>query len=275
MAMTTQAEPIRVYWRPHCSSCMRLKEFLNKRGIPFVSINCQEQPAELDKLIARGIMGFPVVARGDDYAYGQYLEDAAAFLGLGSPSRSVLSAPQIVEKMFAILEGAIRFTRQLPDELIVKDMPGRGLTYGNHAYHIFRIVESFLIALDTGYLSDENILGSIPATMPRADEIAAYGQSVLGDSRAWWSSAGEFDPTRPMKTDYGVRPVLDALERTVWHAGQHTRQIEAVVVGFNIPVDGPLPASLFEGLPTPEDALDKDAPPAAPGPVMHPNHAAG
>ena len=33
---------IRAYWQPGCTSCLRMKEFLAKHGVPFVSVNVLE-----------------------------------------------------------------------------------------------------------------------------------------------------------------------------------------------------------------------------------------
>ena len=34
--------PIKAYWQPGCTSCLRMKEFLARHGVPFVSINVLE-----------------------------------------------------------------------------------------------------------------------------------------------------------------------------------------------------------------------------------------
>ena len=33
---------IKAYWQPGCTSCLRMKEFLTKHGVPFVSVNVLE-----------------------------------------------------------------------------------------------------------------------------------------------------------------------------------------------------------------------------------------
>src|SRR5690606_4512263 len=37
-----QKPAIKVYWAPGCSSCLRTKEFLTKRGIAFESVNVKD-----------------------------------------------------------------------------------------------------------------------------------------------------------------------------------------------------------------------------------------
>ncbi len=34
-----EASVIKAYWQPGCTSCLRMKEFLSKHGVPFVSVN--------------------------------------------------------------------------------------------------------------------------------------------------------------------------------------------------------------------------------------------
>jgi hypothetical protein len=34
--------PIKAYWQPGCTSCLRMKEFLAKHGVPFISVNVLE-----------------------------------------------------------------------------------------------------------------------------------------------------------------------------------------------------------------------------------------
>ena len=35
---------VKAYWQPGCTSCLRMKEFLAKHGVPFVSVNVLEDP---------------------------------------------------------------------------------------------------------------------------------------------------------------------------------------------------------------------------------------
>jgi hypothetical protein len=51
------------------------------------------------------------------------------------------------------------------------------------------------------------------------------------------------------------------MERTVWHAGQHSRQLMWVLEGLGIQPNQPLGPEVFAGLPMPESVWD-DADPA-------------
>src|SRR3954470_445121 len=78
--METQS-PLKVYWRPGCSSCVRVKEFLSKLGVDYESINVSAQPEAMDDLRAMGVRTVPVVARGKEYVFAQELADVSTFIG--------------------------------------------------------------------------------------------------------------------------------------------------------------------------------------------------
>jgi hypothetical protein len=43
-SVVSVADPLKVYWQPGCSSCLRAKAFLAEHGIPFVSMNVLADP---------------------------------------------------------------------------------------------------------------------------------------------------------------------------------------------------------------------------------------
>ena len=48
------------------------------------------------------------------------------------------------------------------------------------------------------------------------------------------------------------------MERTAWHAGQHTRQLMLVLEKLGIAPDGPLTDDDFAGLPMPRNVWDNE-----------------
>ena len=59
------SENIRVFWQPHWTSCIRVKDYLKQRGIKYESVNIVEDGMEdLQKL---GTKSVPVVSRGDKF----------------------------------------------------------------------------------------------------------------------------------------------------------------------------------------------------------------
>jgi len=73
----TEAQALRVYWRPGCSSCVKVKEFLAQLGVEYESINVSATPAAMDELKELGVRTVPVVARGREYVFAQALSRTA------------------------------------------------------------------------------------------------------------------------------------------------------------------------------------------------------
>ena len=82
MPQATAEPAIKAYWQPGCTSCLRMKEFLTKHGVPFVSVNVLEDKDGFAELAALGIRSVPIVRRGKDWANGQVLKDVARVAGI-------------------------------------------------------------------------------------------------------------------------------------------------------------------------------------------------
>src|SRR5258708_25259065 len=76
--METQA--LKVYWRPGCSSCVRIKEFLSELGIEYQSINVSAVPQAMEELREVGVRTGPLVARGKEYVFPPELADVSPFI---------------------------------------------------------------------------------------------------------------------------------------------------------------------------------------------------
>src|SRR5262249_41760520 len=93
---------IKAYWQAGCTSCLRMKEFLTKQGVPFVSINVLEDKAALAELETLGIRSVPIVRRGDDWANGQVLRDVARVAGIAWCGAQVLPASELASRLVEI-----------------------------------------------------------------------------------------------------------------------------------------------------------------------------
>jgi glutaredoxin len=65
---SSDASVIKAYWQPGCTSCLRMKEFLIRHGVAFVSVNVLEDKDAFAELAALGIRSVPIVRRGQDWA---------------------------------------------------------------------------------------------------------------------------------------------------------------------------------------------------------------
>src|SRR3954468_23348485 len=116
---------LRVYWRPGCSSCVKVKEFLTHLGVEFASVNVSARPEAMEELRTLGVRTVPVVARGKDYVFAQELADVSAFLGRKVEFQR-LPAPALMEKWRTALAAGQRYIGQIPEaRLRERATPGR------------------------------------------------------------------------------------------------------------------------------------------------------
>lgn len=247
----------RVYWQPGCSSCLRAKEFLKTHGIAFKSINVREQEGGMDELASLGARTVPVVAKGNRFVFCQDLNDLAEFVGVNL-SLPRLSPADLVAKLDLVLGAAQRYVVQLSGDTLDTGLPGRDRTYRDLAYHVFMIPVGFLDAARGGELTFEHFEQKPPEAMRTAAQVASFGDAVRQRLAEWWSDASALDSLEPVMTYYGVKSAESVLERTAWHAAQHTRQLMAVVQQSGVTPDGPLGEDELGGLPLPDEVYDDE-----------------
>ena len=245
-------EALRVYWRPGCSSCVKVKEFLSQLGVEYESVNVSAQPEAMDELRALGVRTVPVVTRGREYVFAQALEDVSRFIGRAVRFER-LPQPVLIEKWLNVLAAAQRHVMQLPAvRLHERATEGRNRSVCDLAYHVYQIPDAFLQAIESG-VSDLTAVYNAPppAQVRTVEDIRVYGRRVTERLRGWSSSALERSRPQSVKTYYGERPLHELLERCTWHSAQHARQIIEVLERCGIEPDGPLTAADYAGLPMP------------------------
>ncbi len=245
-------DPLRVYWRQGCSSCVKVKEYLASLGVQFESIDVGVRPQAMDELREMGVRTVPVVARGRDYVFAQALEDVSRFIG--REFRVDRLPPEVLmQKWLKVLAAAQRHVLQIPRErLPERATPGRDRSIRDLAYHIYQVPEVFLEAVENG---NEDLAAGYnalpPADVKSVEQIRAYGEKVSTRLQAWWASLPDKSGRQTVKTYYGARPLHELLERCTWHSAQHARQIIAVLEGFGFAADGALTGEDYAGLPMP------------------------
>lgn len=251
-------EPYRVFWQPGCSSCLKAKEFLKEHGVAFESVNVLADSTGFDDLRALGAKSVPVVSRGSEFVFAQNLGDVAGFIGVAHKS-PLLSPAELVSRLDRVLGVAQSHARQLPADALATKLPGRDRTYLDLAYHVFVIAEAFLESAHGGTLTFDFFERRPPDQINSGQDVAVFGQSTRDAVATWWKSTenGQRVSDR-LLTYYGPQSVEDLLERTTWHAAQHTRQLEAVLVGTKVPPRDSLTASDLEGLPLPDHVYDDE-----------------
>ena len=261
----TQAEgdalPVKVYWQPGCSSCLKTKEFLLEHGIPFVSVNVVDDENGFKELEALGVRMVPIVAKGDKWANGAVFRDVAKVAGFDYDGHKMLSPEDMKDKVLQNLDAAGRYLAQIPEDRLDELLPGRPRSYRQLVYHVFNIADVFLnrVENDTPYTYDA-LKSILPGTMKSKQDLLDYGANTRTRFAAWWDRDGKTtDFKQPGKVYYGEVTLHEVLERTGWHTGQHTRQIILMLrEKLGIEPNGPLTDADFAGLPIPKNVWDNE-----------------
>ena len=200
-----------------------------------------------------GLRKVPVLAKGDQYAFGQMLDPFAKFAGLPMPGADRLSPEQLYKKYEMVFAAGQRYARQFPTErLRERVIPHRERVIRTLCYHVFRIGESFLETWNGAEYSAKIADNEPPESMQTGDDIARYGASVWKRYEAWWTGLEDRTLSRMLKTYYGDTIAHRVFERVTWHSAQHCRQLVAVLDRMGIQADGPLTPADLAGLPLPE-----------------------
>jgi glutaredoxin/uncharacterized damage-inducible protein DinB len=243
---------LRVYWRPGCSSCVKVKEFLTNLGVEFESVNVSARPEAMEELRSLGVRTVPVVARGKDYVFAQELADVSAFIGRKVDFQR-LPPRALFDKWQKVLAAAQRHVMQIPAERLgERATEGRDRSIRDLAYHIYQVPDAFLQAIEEGVQDLTSVYNTPPpADVTRVEQIRDYGKMASARLERWWRRDGDKAASARLQTYYGDQALHHVMERCTWHSAQHTRQIMAVLERFGIAPDGPLTGADYAGLPMP------------------------
>jgi len=249
---------LRVYWMPGCTSCLRTKEFLTKHGVPFVSVDVVANKRGFEELAELGLRRVPIVRRGNEWVDGQVLADVARIAGIeyGAPPR--LGPEALAGRVDAVLAAAGRLLLQIPEAKLDTLLPSRPRSYRQLACHIFQIPELFLDLVERRKrLEFADYFREVPPELKTGGELAGWGRAIRGRFRAWWEREGAAtDFAAKADVYYGEQTLLDFMERTAWHAAQHTRQLQLVVETLGIAPAQGLGEETLAGLPLPANVWD-------------------
>ena len=197
----------------------------------------------------------PVVSKGENYVFGQNLEDVAEFVGLQGTGHTPLPPDQLIKKWVLVLRALQRYVRQMPTGRINENViENRQRSIRLLAHHAFRIAEAYLESVIDGkeYAVQHANVPPKDGTHLTGDEIAAYGEGVIGRLQKWWDQVPDKSLSTKIKTYYGMQPMAMVFERSTWHSAQHARQLIHVLERFGIEPDGRLTPQDLAGLPLPE-----------------------
>jgi hypothetical protein len=218
-------------------------------------IDVANDPGGREKLLALGVRNVPVVAKGENYVFGQNLEDVAEFVGLQGTGHKPLPPDQLFRKWVMVLRALQRYMRQMPAERLNDDViANRPRSIRLLGHHAFRIAEAFLDTAENGveYSVGHANIPPKDGTCVTGAQIADYGEGVIKRLENWWNGLPDKSLSWKTKTYYGMQPMTMVFERSTWHSAQHSRQLAHVLEKFNIQPDGKLTPEDLAGLPLPE-----------------------
>jgi glutaredoxin len=234
---------------------LRAKEFLSRKGINFEAVDVLNDAGGRERLLKLGVRNVPVVAKGEQFVFGQNLEDVAEFVGLQGTGHTPLAPNELIAKWINVLRIAQSVIRQIPDDkLSERVIPNRDRAIRLLAHHVFRIGEAFLETAteNASYAIQHANVPPAEGTCTTGPQIAEYGDKVIARLEAWWSQLSDKTCNQQLPTYYGPQPMHQLLERSTWHSAQHARQLAAVLERYGIePNRRPTPQDLA-GLPLPE-----------------------
>lgn len=209
---------------------------------------------ELRELGARSV---PVVSRGSLWVDGQALRALAEFVGVAWTHR-ILPPRELVVRVNTVLSAAARFSAQLPPDKLATLLPNGFRSYASLAVHVGQIIEAFLDLVEHGVrLENAAYVKPVPAQLRTPADLAAFHESVRSRFNAWWATVGAaVDYSAAADVYYGEQTLHEFMERSAWHAAQHSRQVQLLVTTLDIAPDRPFAKDDLAGLPLPDNVWD-------------------
>ena len=185
----------------------------------------------------------PAVVFGNQVVHGWNPAGYATLLGVNYRVAARFTPQALAGRLDRVLESAQRLIDRFDAERMSHVPPERKRTVRDLAFHVYRVGLSFIDAVDRGELPESWFEERAPADLVTGADVARYGALVRARITGWFQGAG---------TDYGPQAADELLERTVWHAGQHLRQLYVLAERLGVTAPAPLPMDALQGLPLPE-----------------------
>ena len=194
----------------------------------------------------------PAVMVGEHVVHGWNPAAYAALLGVDYREVVRFTPTVLARRLDRVLESAQRLIDRFDVERMDHVPPERKRSVRDLAFHVYRVALSFIDAVDRGELPETWFEERAPADLVSGADVARYGALVRARIAGWFQGAGTDEFTRTVVTYYGPQAADDLLERTVWHAGQHLRQLYVLAERLGVTAPAPLPMDALDGLPLPE-----------------------
>jgi hypothetical protein len=218
--------------------------------VPFDSVDIEAEPGARAELERLGVPAVPAVVAAGKVVHGWNPGALAGLVGARYEGAQRLSPAALAERLDEVLAAAGRVVATVEPEHLALQHPGRDRSLRQLAYHLFRLSLAFRDAMLERRLPEAWLQEMAPAGLPDGPALAEYGGAVRAALRDWFGT--EAATAGMVETYYGAQSGHELLERTVWHAAQHLRQIRALLEAAGAPAAEPLDGALLERLPLPQ-----------------------
>ena len=251
--MTVDAPDRTLYWMPGCSSCLRLKEFVERAGVEVEEVNIDAKPERRTELEKAGVWP-PAIRVGERFANGLNLNEVADLLGVEYNVPPPLPPTELYDRYLAIQEVFAKVLAIAPEGFLQRTLPGRNRDMTDVAVQVSAVMRCFLVAYETGKYDDS--FHYRPDDVRTIADLKARADKTLELFMKWWDQEGFDDPLdNVVDTYWGHHTLHEVFEREVWHSAQHLRQLVYVLDEIGVKHDFDL-EPLIVGLPMPKRIHD-------------------
>jgi len=199
-----------------------------------------------------GVPRAPALAVGDRVVHGWNPAGYATLLGVSYHAAVRFTPHALAARLDRVLESAQRLIERFDTGRMDHVPAERKRTVRDLGYHVYRVALSFIDAVDGGELPESWFDDRAPGDLVTGADVGRYGALVRARISGWFQGAGPDEFTRTVVTYYGPQKADELLERTVWHAGQHLRQLYVLAERLRVTPPAPMPMDALDGLPLPE-----------------------
>ena len=202
---------------------------LSSWGLAFDAIDVEAHPEARAELARLGIPAVPAVVTAQGAVHGWNPRGVAALFGVVLPDGPPMSVPEHL---------ALRH-------------PGRDRSFQDLTFHLMRVGLSIRDAVVERRFPEAWLRERAPEGLADGPALAGYGTAVRRALAAWLEDPGVI--CGDVETYYGRQDAHELMERTVWHAAQHLRQLAALLEAAGATPADRLTDADAAGLPLPRE----------------------
>ncbi len=211
----------------------------------------EREPLALKDLERLGIPLVPAVVLQDRVVHGWNPRAVAELAGVEYAETEPLPPQELSQLLDRILVAAQCAIRQIPSQQLDVKSQVRDRSVAQLGYHIFRLSLAFRDGMEQGQYPEDWLLEEAPTALRNGTALVDYGEHVRRSLAKGWPDSQAYHGV--VHTYYGPQTAGELLERTVWHAAQHLRQLYALLELMGLEPSNPLTEADFRGLPLPKE----------------------